>query len=112
MFGGLGNIADMMKQAKQLQGNLQKMNEELAQKRYEGVSGGGLVQAVVDGKGVLVDVKIDPKAVEDVELLEDLIKAAVAGATNKSQEGMKAEMSALTGGVDLGGLGQMLGGGS
>ena len=109
MFGGLGNLTDMLKSAKQLQGNLQKMNEEMAAKRFEGAAGGGLVNATVDGKGVLVDVKIDPKAVEDVELLEDLVKAAVAAATAKSQDAMKEEMAALTGGMDLGGISQMLG---
>lgn len=112
MFGGLGNLAGMIKNAKELQGNLAKMQEEMAVKRFEGAAGGEMVKATVDGKGTLVDLKIDPQAVADVELLEDLIKAAICGATTKSQEAMKEQMSALTGGMDLSGLSQMLGGGS
>ena len=112
MLGGLGNLANMLKSAKELQGNMEKMQAELAQKRYEGEAGGGLVHAVVNGKCALVDIKIDPKAVEDVELLEDLVKAAVGSAISKAQEGIKQEMSALTGGLPLPpGLGNMLGGG-
>lgn len=112
MFGGLGNLTEMLKNAKQLQGNLAKLQEEMAAKRFDGVAGGEMVKVTVDGKGTLVDLKIDPKAVADVELLEDLIKAAICGATTKSQEAMKEQMSAMTGGMDLGGLSQMLGGGS
>jgi len=102
----------MLKNAKQLQGNLMKMQEEMAGKRFEGVSGGEMVRATVDGKGTLVDLKINPDAVTDVELLEDLVKSAVCAASTKSQEAMKEQMSAMTGGMDLGGLSQMLGGGS
>ncbi len=112
MLGGLGNFAGLLKTARDLQGNLARMQESLAAKRHEGVAGGDLVRAIVDGKGTLVDIKIDPKAVSDVELLEDLVKAAVGAAVTKSQDAMKEEMTALTGGVDLGGLSQMLGAGS
>lgn len=112
MFGGLGNLTEMLKNAKQLQGNLMKMQEEMAGKRFEGVAGGEMVRATVDGKGTLVDLKINPDAVTDVELLEDLVKSAVCAASTKSQEAMKEQMSAMTGGMDLGGLSQMLGGGS
>jgi len=65
----------------------------------------------VDGKGVLIDIKIDPEATKDVELLEDFVKSAIGVAVTKSQEAMKNEMGALTGGLDLGGLTEMLGGG-
>jgi DNA-binding YbaB/EbfC family protein len=112
MLGGLGNFAGFLKTARDLQGNLARMQETLAARRHEGVAGGELVRAIVDGKGTLVDIKIDPKATADVELLEDLVKAAVGSAVGKSQEAMKQEMSALTGGMDLGGLSQMLGGGA
>lgn len=112
MFGGLGNLTEMLKNAKQLQGNLAKMQEEMAAKRFDGVAGGEMVRATVDGKGTLLDLKIDPKATEDVELLEDLVRAAVCAATTKSQEAVKEQMSSLAGGMDLGGLSQMLGGGS
>ena len=110
MFGNLGNFADIMKSAKSLQGNLAKLQEELASRRYEGDAGGGLVRATVDGKGTLVDIRIDPEATSDVELLEDLVKAAVGAAVGKSQEAMKTEMASLTGGLNLPGLTDMLGG--
>lgn len=112
MFGGLGNIAGLMKQAKSLQENMAKMQEELAAKRFEADAGAGMVRATVNGKSELVAIKIDAQAAGDVELLEDLVVAAVAAATKKSQEAVKAEMSQLTGGLDLGGLGDMLGKGS
>ena len=110
MFGSLGNIKDLLKTARDLQGNLAKMQEQLAAKRYDAVAGGDMVRATVDGRCQLLEVKIDPRAVSDVELLEDLVKAAINAATAKAQEGMKEEMSTLTGGVDIGGLGRMLGG--
>ncbi len=111
MFGGLGDIAGLMKSAKALQGNMAKMQEELQAKRYEADAGAGMVRATVDGKGSLVDIKIDPKSTGDVELLEDLIKGAVAAAAIKAQEAMKTEMSALTGGMDIPGMSELLGGG-
>lgn len=116
MFGGLGNLANLgtlFKQARSIQENMQKMQETLAQQRIEADAGAGLVKATVDGKGELIRVKIDPKAVEDVELLEDLVTAAVTSATKKAQENMKAEMSKLTGGLELpSGLSDLLGQGT
>lgn len=111
MFGGLGNLANMMKQAKHLKENMAQMQEALAEQRYEADAGAGMVKAIVNGKAELMDIKIDPKAVEDVELLEDTIKAAVAAAVTKAQEGAKAEMAKLTGGMDIPGLQDMLGDG-
>ncbi len=112
MLGGLGNLAGLMKSAKDLQSNLAKLQEDLAARRFEGAAGGGLVLATVDGRGSLVAIKIDPQATGDVELLEDLVKAAVAAGVAKSQEAMKQELGALTGGLNIPGLSQMLGGGA
>ncbi len=112
MFGGLGNLAGIMKQAKAMQENLQKVQESLAASRYEADAGAGMVRVVVNGKSELVDIKIDPKAAEDVELLEDLIKAAVAAASKKAQEAAKSEMAQLTGGLNIPGLSELMGGGS
>jgi nucleoid-associated protein EbfC len=112
MFGGLGNLAGLMKQAKSMQENVQKMQESLAAQRFEGEAGAGLVRAVVNGKGELVDIKIDPQAVTDVELLEDMVKAAISAASRKAQDGMKEEMSKLTGGLNIPGLSDLLGGGA
>lgn len=110
MLGGIGNLADIIRSAKDLQGNMAKLQEQLAARRYEGGAGGGMVLAIVDGRGTLVDIKIDPQAATDVELLEDLVKAAVGAAVAKSQEGMKQELGTLTGGLNIPGLSQMLGG--
>ncbi len=110
MFGGLGNITGLLKTARDLQGNMAKMQETLAARRHEGTAGGTLVRATVDGKGTLVDIKIDAKATADVELLEDMVKAAIGAAAAKSAEAMKQEMSAMTGGIDLSSFSSLLGG--
>ena len=62
MFGALGDLASLMKQAKSMQENMQKLQESLAEQRYEAEAGAGMVRAVVNGKSELVDIKIDPKA--------------------------------------------------
>ncbi|MFQ5592113.1 MAG: YbaB/EbfC family nucleoid-associated protein [Phycisphaerae bacterium] len=110
MLSGLGNLAGLMKTAKDLQANLQKMQNELASRRYEGDAGGGMVRATVDGKSTLVDIRIDPAAANDVELIEDLVKAAVGAALEKSKEAMKTELAGLSRGLNLPGLNEMLGG--
>jgi len=112
MFGGLGNMAELLKRAKSLQEDMKKMQEELVNKRFEADAGAGMVRAQVNGKGELVSVKIDPSATDDVELLEDLIVAAVGAATKKAQESAQQEMAQLTGGLNIPGLGGMLGQGS
>ena len=109
MLGGLGNLANVLKTAKDLQANMGKMQEELAARRFEGNAGGGMVRVTVDGRGSLIDVKIDPKATSDVELLEDLVKAAVGAATTKSQQAMKSDVASMTGGLNIPGLTDMLG---
>jgi len=110
MFGQLGDIAGLLKSAKSMQQNMAKLQEDLAAKRIEASSGGGMVRVVVDGKGSLVDIKIEPDAVKDVELLEDLIKGALSAAAMKAQESMKRDMAQLTGGLNLPGLTDMLSG--
>lgn len=112
MLGGLGNMAGMLKQAKELQTNMKKMQEALEAKRHEADAGAGMVKATVNGKSELVQIKIDPKAVDDVELLEDLVLAAVGAASKKAQDAATAEMSELTGGLNLPGLSDMLGQGT
>ena len=97
---GFGN---MMKQIKLLQQKMQKIQEELAEKTVEGSAGGGMVTAVVNGKQELLEIKIDKEVVDpdDVEMLQDLIVAAVNQALKKSQEMMNEEMSKLTGGLGI-----------
>jgi len=109
MLGGLGDFAGLLRSAKDMQAGIQKMQAELATRRYDAYAGGGAVRAVVDGKCALVDIKIEPQAAKDVELLEDLVKAAIGSAMAKAQEAMKSELANLTGGMNLPGLNEMLG---
>lgn len=101
--GGLGNI---MKQAQQMQRRMAELQEELENKHVEASSGGGMVTAVVSGKQHLIALKIDPTAVDpdDVEMLQDLITAAVNEAIKQSQKMSQDEMSKLTGGMNIPGL--------
>lgn len=101
--GGLGNI---MKQAQQMQRRMAELQEELESKQVEASAGGGMVTATVTGKQQLVNLKIDPAAVdpEDVEMLQDLITAAVNEALKQSQKMAQEEMSKITGGMNLPGL--------
>lgn len=111
MLGNLGQLASLLKNAGQIKENMQAMQERLAAARYTGEAGGGQVRATVDGKGDLVEIKLESAAVQagDIEMLEDLICAAVRDAVNKSREAVQKEMQAATGGVDLGGMMDMLG---
>ncbi len=97
---GFGN---MMKQIKLMQQKMQKIQEELAEKQVEGSAGGGMVTAIVNGKQELLEIKIDKEVVDpdDVEMLQDLIVAAVNQALKKSQEMMNEEMAKLTGGLGI-----------
>ncbi len=97
---GFGN---MMKQLKKVQEKMNKIQEELAQKTVEGSAGGSMVTAVVNGKQELLSIKIEKEVVdpEDVEMLQDLIVAAVNQAVKKSQDMMNEEMSKITGGLGL-----------
>ena len=101
--GGLGNI---MKQAQQMQRRMAQLQEEMANKQVEASAGGGMVTAVVNGKQQLLDLKIDPATVdpEDVEMLQDLVMAAVNEAIKQSQQMAQEEMSKLTGGLNIPGL--------
>ena len=109
MFGKIGDLAGVLKQAKQMQSQFQQVQAELTNQRYDGEAGAGLVRATVNGRAELVDIKIDPKATDDVELLEDLVKSSVAAAAQKAHEGAAAEMQKMTGGIDPSALAKMLG---
>ncbi|MFQ5491753.1 MAG: YbaB/EbfC family nucleoid-associated protein [Phycisphaerae bacterium] len=110
MLGGLGNLTEMLKQAKDMKGRLEQVQADLAKQRHTGDAGGGAVTATVDGKGHLVDIKINPESTADVELLEDLVKGACAAASRKAADHAQAEMAKLTGGLNIPGLSDMLGG--
>ncbi|MFO7812797.1 MAG: YbaB/EbfC family nucleoid-associated protein [Pelovirga sp.] len=103
MAKGLGNI---MKQAQQMQAKMAKMQEELATKEVEATAGGGMVTARVNGKQQLLELKIEKAVVdpEDIEMLEDLVLAAVNEGMKKSQEMVQEEMSKVTGGMNIPGM--------
>ena len=100
---GLGK---MMKQAQQLQAKMAKLQEELAEKTVETSSGGGMVKVVANGRQQLVSIQIEQEVVDpdDVEMLQDLILAAVNDALTKAQDMVSGEMSKLTGGMNIPGL--------
>ncbi len=99
-------MGDMMKQAQKLQAKMIKLQEELAEKTVETTAGGGMVKVVANGKQQIVSIKIEKEVVdpEDVEMLEDLVLAAINDALAKSQEMVSGEMGKLTGGLKIPGL--------
>ncbi|MBC8087197.1 MAG: YbaB/EbfC family nucleoid-associated protein [Phycisphaerae bacterium] len=99
----MADFFKLMEQARQLQGGMQKAQEELARKIVFGSAGGGMVSVECDGTGRIKRVKIDPSVVNasDIEMLEDLIAAAAADAQTKAATSAQEEMSKLTGGMDL-----------
>ncbi len=100
---GMGN---MMKQAQKLQAKMLKMQEELADKTVEATAGGGMIKAVANGRQQILSIQIEKEVVDpdDVEMLQDLILAAVNDALAKSQEMVSGEMSKLTGGLKIPGM--------
>jgi len=100
---GMGN---MMKQAQQLQSKMMKLQEELADKTVESSSGGGMVKVTANGRQQILSIQVEKEVVDpdDVEMLQDLILAAVNDALAKAQEMVSSEMSKLTGGLNIPGL--------
>ena len=101
-----GNLGNMMKQVQQMQARMQQMQEELARQEVEGTAGGGMVKVVSNGKNEIVSITIDPEVVDrdDVEMLQDLILAAVNQSRQKVQDMQQEQMSAITGGLNIPGL--------
>ena len=100
------NMGKLMKQAQQLQSKMAKIQEELADKTMEATAGGGMVTVVANGKQEVVSIRIEKEVVdpEDVEMLQDLILAAVNEALTRSQNMVSEEMGKLTGGFNIPGL--------
>jgi DNA-binding YbaB/EbfC family protein len=100
------NISDMMAQAKEFQKKMGDMQEELATKNVTGSAGGGMVTATMNGRGELVGLVLEPGIVkaDEVDMLQDLIVAAVNDGARKAAELGKGEMSKLTGGLNIPGL--------
>ena len=105
MPGGMHQAA-MMKQAQKMQQEMLRMQEEMENKTYSATTGGGMVTATVNGKHEVVDLKINPEAVDpdDVEMLQDMIIAAVNEAMRTADNDAANNMSRLTGGLNLGGM--------
>lgn len=101
------NMNQMLKQVQKMQADMMKAQEALANETVEASTGGGMVTVKITGDLVVKDVVIDPAAVdpEDVELLQDMVLAAVNEAVRQAQELAAKKMGGLTGGMDLGGLG-------
>ncbi len=93
-----GNMQNMMKQAQQMQ---QKMQEQIAQIRVEASAGGGMVSVKMDGQKNVLAVKIDPEVAGDVEMLQDMVLAAVNEAAKKVDEESQAKMGGMLGGLGL-----------
>lgn len=105
--GGMGNMNNMMKQAQKMQKEMMRIQEEIEQRTVEASAGGGAITVVVSGKKDIKSIVIKPEVVDpdDVEMLQDLIMAAVNEAIRQADEMVAKEMSKLTGGLNLpGGL--------
>ena len=104
--GGPGNMQSMIKQAQQMQEEMGKLQEELDVREYTVTAGGGAVTAVVDGKHIVKKLEIKPEVVdpEDVDMLTDLVMAAVNEAIRQAVDTSEAEMSKITGGINMPGL--------
>ena len=106
-FPGMGgNMNNLMKQAKKMQEQMVKMQEELEQKTVEASAGGGVVTVIANGKKEILEITIDPSVVDpdDVEMLQDLIMAAGNEALRMAEEMVQSEMGKITGGMGLPGM--------
>ena len=102
----MADFLGMMKQAKQFQEKMEKIQSELAEARVEGTAGGGVVRVIANGKQEIIELKIEKEVVnpDDVAMLQDLILAALAQAREKASALSSEKMAALTGGLKIPGL--------
>ncbi|AWW26476.1 YbaB/EbfC family nucleoid-associated protein [Acetobacterium carbinolicum] len=103
---GGGNMNNMMKQVQKMQQDMAKLQEELEEREVEATAGGGAVKVVATGKKNILSIKIDPEVIDedDIEMLEDLVLAAVNEAIVKAEEMVNSEMGKITGGMNIPGL--------
>lgn len=101
--GGMGNMGNMMKQVQKMQQDMERVQGELEERTVEVTSGGGAITVVATGKKFIESIKINPEAVDedDVEMLEDMVLAAVNEALRKVDEVVSSEMAKITGGMNL-----------
>ena len=104
--GGAGNMNQMLKQAQKMQADMAALQEDLENREYSAVSGGGMVEVTVDGKHNIKSLKINPDIIDpdDVEMIEDLVTVAVNEAINNAAKTAEDEMGAITGGLNLPGM--------
>ncbi|MDY6879332.1 MAG: YbaB/EbfC family nucleoid-associated protein [Desulfatiglans sp.] len=107
---GMPNINQLLKQAQQFQSKMAKIQDELGDQKVEASSGGGMVTVVANGKQELVSITIDQEVVDpnDIEMLQDLIIAAVNDALSRAKDMMQEEMGKLTKGMNIPGLPGMM----
>lgn len=100
---GIPNMGNLMKQAQQFQSKVAKLQEEIGEKTVEASAGGGMVTVIANGRQEIVSIKIDPEVIdpEDVDMLQDLIQAAVNDGLSRAKEMMNEEMGKLTKGLNL-----------
>lgn len=100
------DMRQLMRQAQKMQEQLKSSQAEMAEKEFDGSSGGGVVKATVKGSGEVLRVDIDPSVIDpdDAEMLGDLVVAAINSALTNVSEAANAQMGDITGGMDLGGL--------
>ncbi len=112
MLGNLGQLTHLLRNAGQIKENMKQMQERLKAVRFEADAGAGQVVATVNGRGEMISLQIEPKLIEggDVEMIEDLTIAAIRAAVTKSRSAVQEEMQTVTGGMNLEGLSEMLGG--
>lgn len=105
-MGGMGNMNQMLKQAQKMQEQMAKMQEEMESKSFTAEVGGGAVSATVSGKKELMEINLKEEVVDpdDIEMLQDLIVAAVNEAMRKADKDSEAQMGALAGGLNIPGL--------
>ena len=96
-----GNLAGLMQQAQKMQEEMQRAQEELANLQVTGQAGGGMVQVTMNGKHAVTQVRIDPSLTDDVEMLEDLVTAAVNDAVNRVADSVQERMAGMTQGMQL-----------
>ena len=96
-----GNIAGLLQQAQKMQQEMQRAQEELARMEVTGQAGGGMVEVRMNGKHAVLGVRIDPSLADDIEMLEDLVTAAVNDAVNRVESTARERMAGMTRGIDL-----------
>ncbi len=106
MVRNIPGMGGLMKQAQKMQARILKIQEEMAEKTVEGTAGGGMVTVTANGRQEILSIKIEQEVVdpEDIEMLQDLVLAAVNEALKKAREMMAAEMQKITGGMNIPGL--------